>query len=68
MNKIQSIIKESLLNNHPTYQKMTPAQLDRETAALAKMTLSEMEALQEVGASRAEAQSEAIQTILKHQA
>lgn len=68
MNKIQAIIKSSLLNSNPKYQAMELPELDRETAALARMTVREMEVLQAMGADQHEAQTEAIKTILKHQA
>lgn len=62
MNKIQAIIKASVLNSKPKYQAMS------ETAALAKMTVREMEVLQGMGVDQHEAQTEALKTILKHQA
>tara|TARA_R110001592_G_scaffold254784_2_gene518243 strand:- start:3188 stop:3397 length:210 start_codon:yes stop_codon:yes gene_type:complete len=68
MNKIQAIIKASVLDSNSKYQAMSEAVLERETAALAKMTLAEMESLQGMGADRHEAQTEALKTILKHQA
>jgi hypothetical protein len=68
MNKIQAIIKASVLNSNSKYQAMSEAELERETTALAKMTVREMEVLQAGGVDRHEAQSEAIKTILKHQA
>ena len=49
-------------------QAMSEEELNRQTAALAKMTVAEMEVLQGMGATRHEAQGEAIRTILKHQA
>tara|TARA_R110000772_G_scaffold127364_3_gene234509 strand:+ start:23 stop:229 length:207 start_codon:yes stop_codon:yes gene_type:complete len=68
MNKIQAIIKASVLNSKPKYQAMSETELERETAALAKMTVREMEVLTASGMRHQEAQSEAIQTILKYQA
>lgn len=68
MNKIQAIIKASVLNSNSKYQAMSEAELERETAALARMTVREMEVLQGMGADQHEAQTEAIKTILKHQA
>lgn len=68
MNKIQAIIKASVLNSNSKYQAMSEAELNKQTAALAKMTMREMEVLQGMGADQTEAQTEAIKTILKHQA
>jgi dsRNA-specific ribonuclease len=68
MNKIQAIIKASVLNSKPKYQAMSETKLESETAALAKMTVREMEVLQGMGADQHEAQTEALKTILKHQA
>ena len=68
MNKIQAIIKASVLNSNSKYQAMSEAELNKQTAALAKMTMREMEVLQGMGADQNEAQTEAIKTILKHQA
>jgi hypothetical protein len=64
MNKIQAIIKASVLNSNSKYQAMSVAELERETAVLARMTVQEMEVLRGMGAD----QHEAIKTILKHQA
>jgi dsRNA-specific ribonuclease len=68
MNKIQAIIKASVLNSKPKYQAMSETELESETAALAKMTVREMEVLQGMGVDQHEAQTEALKTILKHQA
>jgi len=68
MNKIQAIIKASVLNSNSKYQAMSEAELERETAALARMTVREIEVLRGMGADQHEAQTEAIKTILKHQA
>ena len=68
MNKIQAIIKASVLNSNSKYQAMSEAELNKQTAALAIMTMREMEVLQGMGADQTEAQTEAIKTILKHQA
>jgi hypothetical protein len=68
MNKIQAIIKASVLNSKPKYQAMSEMELKSETAALAKMTVRGMEILQGMGVDQHEAQTEALKTILKHQA
>ncbi|PID43120.1 MAG: hypothetical protein CSB48_07465 [Proteobacteria bacterium] len=64
---IQKVMKKSL-KGQGRFGEMTPEEFEKETAALAEMAQTEMKMLMMVGSSQAEAESEAIQIMLKYQA
>jgi len=64
---IQQVMKNSLADQGK-YASMSQEMFERETSALASMATKEMEVLMMKGLSQSEAESEAIQIMLKHQA
>lgn len=67
LKSVQQKIREAV-KDQGRYKTMPESELNSETLALAKMTMREKEALMQTQMPEAQAESEAIQVILKHQA